>query len=131
MREYEVMIVISPQVTDEGVPGVVAQVNQLIAAQGGVVETTLTNPPWGHRRLAYPIQDFRDAYYAVLHVQLEPLRIEPLERDLKLLNDVIRYLVVRRDQAIKAEAKAASRRPVAERPDAEAGGSDEDGVERT
>jgi small subunit ribosomal protein S6 len=131
LREYELMVVVSPQVTDEGVPAVLARVNQVIAAHGGLVSQTLTNPPWGHRRLAYPIQNFRDAYYAVLHVQVEPTRIDALERDLKLLDQVIRYLVVRRDEAMKAEAKAAARRPVvaSAAPDEAEGDSDGTGPE--
>lgn len=113
MREYELMVVISPQVADEGLAGVLNQVNQAVGANGGAVSASFTNPPWGHRRLAYPIRDFRDAYYAVLYLQFEPSRIGGLDRDLKLMEHVIRFLIVRRDDAIKAEAKAAARRPVA------------------
>lgn len=112
MREYELMVVISPQVTEEGLPNALARVNEAIATHGGLVSNTFTNPPWGHRRLAYPIQDFRDAYYAVLHCQLEPTRLETLERDLKLQDQILRYLIVRRDELIKADAKAAARRPM-------------------
>jgi small subunit ribosomal protein S6 len=105
------MVAISPQVADDGFPQALARVNGAIAAHGGVVATTLTNPPWGHRRLAYPIRDFRDAYYAVLHLNLEPARLTALERDLQLMDQVIRYMIIRRDDAIRAEAKAAARRP--------------------
>jgi small subunit ribosomal protein S6 len=113
------MVAISPQNGDEGFPKTLAQVNQAIATHGGVVATTMTNPPWGHRRLAYPIQDFRDAYYAVLHLNLEPTRLAGLERDLRLLDQVIRFMVVRRDDAIRAEAKAAARRPATPQPESE------------
>jgi small subunit ribosomal protein S6 len=128
LREYELMVVVSPQVAEEGVAGVLARVNAALATQGGLVSATLTNPPWGHRKLAYPIQNFRDAYYAVLNIELEPTRLETFERDLKLIDDVIRYLVVRRDEAIKAEAKAATRRPAAppSEPDEAEGDSDGD-----
>lgn len=109
MREYELMVVISPQVAEEGVPEMLARVNQLIGTHGGTVSATLTNPPWGHRKLAYSINDHRDAYYAVMNVQLLPTRLEALERDLKLVDQVLRYMVVRRDEGIKAEVKAAER----------------------
>jgi small subunit ribosomal protein S6 len=127
MRDYELMVVISPQVTDEGVPAVLERVNQAIGAHGGLVTNTLTNPPWGHRRLAYPIRDHRDAFYAVLHVQLPAPRLEALERDLRLIDQIIRYLIVRRDEGIKAEAKAAARQANAARHAAEAEGSDDGG----
>jgi small subunit ribosomal protein S6 len=128
-REYELMVAISPQGGDEAFPQVLAQVNQLIANHGGVVVTSLTNPPWGHRRLAYPIQDFRDAYYAVLHLTMEPTRLAGLERDLQLVDQVIRFMVVRRDEAIKAEAKAAARRPATPQPESEEAGGVGDGAE--
>lgn len=110
MRSYEMMVVISPQVGDDGFSGVLGQVDQLVTNRGGVIETTLTNPPWGHRKLAYPIRDFRDAYFAVVHLQLDPTQVAPLERDLGLFEPVIRSLVIRRDDLIRAEAKAAVRR---------------------
>jgi small subunit ribosomal protein S6 len=129
LREYELMVVVSPRGGDEGFPAVLAQVNQVIGNHGGTVVTTLTNPPWGHRKLAYAIQDFRDAYFAVLHVNLEPTRVPALERDLQLLEQVIRYLIVRRDEAIKAESKAASRRAAVTRPEAEEAEEVRNGVE--
>jgi small subunit ribosomal protein S6 len=129
VRDYELMVVVSPQVTDEGVPGALARVNEALAAQGGIVTTTMTNPPWGHRKLAYPIQNFRDAYYAVLHLQVEPSRLDAFERDLKLNDQVLRYLIVRRDEAIRAETKAAARRPVVARPESDEAEGEGDGIE--
>jgi small subunit ribosomal protein S6 len=120
LRDYELMVVISPQVGEDGFPGALARVSQSIAAHGGLVQTTLTNPPWGHRRLAYPIEDYRDAYYAVYHLQFDPGRLDAFERDLKLNDQIIRYLIVRRDDLIRAEAKAAARR-TAVMPEAEEG----------
>jgi small subunit ribosomal protein S6 len=122
------MVAISPQVADDGFPQALARVNGAIANHGGVVATTLTNPPWGHRRLAYPIRDFRDAYYAVLHLNLEPARLVALERELQLMDQVIRYMVVRRDNAIRAEAKAAARRPATPQPESSEAEGDGDGA---
>jgi small subunit ribosomal protein S6 len=121
------MVTISPQVADDGFPQALARVNSAIASQGGVVATTLTNPPWGHRKLAYPIRDFRDAYYAVLHLNLEPARLTALERELRLMDQVIRYMIVRRDDAIRAEAKAAARRPATPPVEPDEAGGDGDG----
>jgi small subunit ribosomal protein S6 len=111
MREYELMVALSPEVGDDGFPGALAQVSQAVANRGGSIAQTLTNPPWGHRRLAYPIRDFRDAYYGVLHLHLDPSQVTTLERDLQLNDSVLRFMVVRRDDAVRAEAKAAARRP--------------------
>lgn len=127
MRDYELMVVVSPRVTEEGLPNALARVNEAISTNGGLVQETFTNPPWGHRRLAYPIQDFRDAYYAVFNVQIEPGRIDTLERDLRLQDQLIRYLIVRRDDQMRAEGKAAVRRANAAAAAAAAEDIEEDG----
>jgi small subunit ribosomal protein S6 len=121
VRDYELMLAFSPEGGDEGFPGALAQVSQTVANRGGEIAQTLTNPPWGHRKLAYPIRDYRDAYYAVLHLNLDPGQVSTLERDLQLNDRVLRFIVVRRDDAMKAEVKAAARRPppTAEAPEAE------------
>jgi small subunit ribosomal protein S6 len=129
LREYELMVAFSPQVADDGFPQALARVNEAIANHSGVVATTMTNPPWGHRKLAYPIRDFRDAYYAVLHLNLEPARLAGLERDLQLMDQVIRYMIVRRDDAIRAEAKAAARRPATPPVESDEAEGDGDGAE--
>ncbi|MCC6626783.1 MAG: 30S ribosomal protein S6 [Chloroflexi bacterium] len=126
MRDYELMLAFSPEGGDDGFPGALAQVSQTVANRGGEIAQTLTNPPWGHRKLAYPIRDYRDAYYAVLHLNLDPGQITSLERDLQLNDKVLRFIVVRRDDAMKAEAKAAARRP-APSPEAPEAEGDDDG----
>lgn len=133
MRDYEMVVVVSPQGGDDGFPTVLAHVDQLIVNQGGSVAQTMTNPPWGHRKLAYPIRDFRDAYFAVVHLQLEPSRLVALERELQLADQILRFLVVRRDEAMRAEVKAAARRPIVPPtdPDADEAEGNDDGDARS
>jgi ribosomal protein S6 len=50
---------------------------------------------WGRKRLAYPINNYRDGTYVLLNTKMPPASLVDLERDLKLSEDVIRYLLVK------------------------------------
>ena len=50
---------------------------------------------WGRRKFAYPIDKLRDGNYILFDVELEPTAIVELERNLRLSEDVLRYLLVR------------------------------------
>ena len=96
-RTYELLTILHPEVVEDEIPAALDRVAGLVAAQGGTVQETLRDSPWGRRRLAYPIRfggrDLRDGYYTVFHVELAPGQIDDLERELKLNTQVIRYLV--------------------------------------
>ena len=96
-RAYELMTILSPDVPEDEIPGVLDGISGYVAGVGGTVEEVLRDSPWGRRRLAYPIRhagrDVRDGYYTVYHVRLEPRRVAEVERDLKLNTRVIRYLL--------------------------------------
>ena len=92
MRDYELMLVISPDVENDDVTGTVDRVQQFIIERGGQVADTDT---WGRRRLAYPINRFTEGNYVVTHFRIDPGRIRDLEGSLQLSEDVIRHLVVK------------------------------------
>jgi ribosomal protein S6 len=108
-RPYELMVLISPEVTDEALTAEVDGISALIAQHGGEVTHVKRDTPWGRRRLAYPINKFRDATYVLYHFNCAPSRIIEIERDLKLNERVIRYLLIRQEGAPAApEAPAES-----------------------
>ena len=96
-RNYELLTILHPEVTEEELPGALEQVAGYITGIGGTIEETLRDSPWGRRRLAYPIRhggrDLRDGYYTVYHLHLAPNRVEEVERELKLNERVMRYLM--------------------------------------
>ena len=96
MRDYELMLVLSPEISDENVPATIDRIRQIVGNRGGEVVETADAAPWGRRRLAYPIKDFRDGYYVVAKLKLDPNQAASLERELQLTEDVIRYLLVRK-----------------------------------
>lgn len=96
-RKYEMMIVVAPTVTEEGLPAVVERVNGLIESHNGTVESYTYDSPWGRRRLAYPIQKFRDAFYVLYYFDMEPRSVDDLDRDIRLDSTIIRHLIVKYD----------------------------------
>lgn len=97
-RPYELMVLINPEVTDEALDATVNRISEIITQAGGEVTHVKRDTPWGRRRLAYPIQRFRDATYVLYHFKAAPSQIKEAERDLKLDERVIRYLLVRQDE---------------------------------
>ena len=94
MHKYELTYIVRPDLEDEAAPSVYETVNQWITAGDGSVDEPEV---WGRRRLAYPIRNFHEGTYVLQRFQLPPEQITELERNLKLSEDVIRYLVVLED----------------------------------
>lgn len=92
MREYELMFLLRPDIEDDRLPSAIQKVEQFVTNLGGGVKDVSQGPPWGRRRLAYSIGDFQEAFYVVMRLNLEPARTNDLERDLKLSEEILRYL---------------------------------------
>ncbi len=92
MCNYELVIVISPEVDGEELPKVVEKVNRFISDRDGVVEET---EQWGRRKLAYPIKKFMEGDYVLTRFKLEPKLVRPLEADLAASEEVLRHLIVK------------------------------------
>jgi small subunit ribosomal protein S6 len=93
VRKYELMAVLAPDIAEEAMPGELERITGYITTGGGEVTELVTTSPWGRRRLAYPIRDYRDGFYALYNFSTEPEQIDELERELRLNNQVIRSLV--------------------------------------
>jgi small subunit ribosomal protein S6 len=92
MRDYELVAIISPEVDEEGVSGIVDKLSQSIDSRGGVVEDI---KKWGKRKLAYPVSKFMEADYVLARFKLTPKSVKEFEGEIGALADVLRYLVVR------------------------------------
>jgi len=92
LRDYELIVVLSPEVSDDAVESSIERVQQSITSRGGeIVETK----PWGRRRLAYPIDRHMEGNYVESHVRLDPEQVAGLEANLRISEDVIRHLIVK------------------------------------
>ncbi|CCF82778.1 30S ribosomal protein S6 [Nitrolancea hollandica] len=107
-RPYEMMVLIRPTVTDEALTEEVDRISSVITEFGGAVTNVKRDSPWGRRRLAYQIQDARDATYVLYHFTSEPSQILEIERDLKLDDRIIRYLLIRQDEREESAEREAT-----------------------
>ncbi len=92
MRDYELVVIISPEVTDEEVPITLEKMNQFITDRGGSI--TDVNQ-WGRRKLAYPIENFMEGNYVLTQFKMEPKQTAELEASLRLTEEILRHLLVR------------------------------------
>ena len=92
MRSYELVFIVHPEVDGDDFTAVVERVTGLVERNSG--EVTEVNI-WGLRRLAYPIQDQWEGQYVLMQLELEPQGVAGLERDLMLVEQIIRHLIVR------------------------------------
>lgn len=92
MREYEVMYIIKPNFEEEQYAKVVEKYNALIQNNGGEI---ISVDLWGKRRLAYEIEKLREGYYVLLRINGTPELPQELERNFKIADEIMRYLVVR------------------------------------
>lgn len=95
MRDYELVLIISPEVAEEEVPNTLEKVNGVITSRGGVVVDT---NHWGRRKLAYPIKRFTEGNYVLTRFQLEPELVREVEATLKVSEEVLRHLIVKIDE---------------------------------
>ncbi|MFN8557947.1 MAG: 30S ribosomal protein S6 [Dehalococcoidia bacterium] len=95
MREYELVTVWNPDLGEEGITGQLERLGTAIAGRGGAVRESNI---WGRRRLAYHINRHSEGVYVVMQVEMEPGRTAELERQLSINEDVLRHLLVRKDE---------------------------------
>ena len=92
MRSYELIYIVHPELDEDDLAAVKDRVAGLIDRYSGKVTQV---EPWGLRRLAYPIQKQWEGQYTLMQFDMEPQGVAGLERDLGLVEPVMRHLVVR------------------------------------
>ncbi|HLZ30888.1 MAG TPA: 30S ribosomal protein S6 [Chloroflexota bacterium] len=105
MRDYELMIVLDPNLDEAAIDAMNTRIQSLVTQRGGTVDNVDT---WGRKRLAYPIGRFRDGFYILNRLQLPPTAATEIERALKLTESVIRHLLVRSEGLSAAPVAAAA-----------------------
>ena len=75
LRDYELVMVISPEVTEEEFEATLGKVSQFVTDRGGVISET---EQWGKRRLAYPIKRFVEGSYVLTRLKLKPAFVHEL-----------------------------------------------------
>lgn len=92
MRDYEMVMILSPEIAEDAVPGTVDKVNDFITSRGGEITEV---ERWGKRKLAYPIHNFKEGNYIISRFKMEPGMTAELEATLKISENILRHMLVR------------------------------------
>ena len=94
MNKYELAVVVSAKLEDDARTATVEKVKEYITRFGG----TITNvDEWGKKKLAYDIQKMSEGFYYFIQFDAVATCPAELERHVRIMENVLRYLCVRQD----------------------------------
>ena len=91
MHQYELVIIIHPDLDDEAINQTLDKIKDWISKSGGSIDSV---DNWGKKHLAYEIQKQNEGIYYLLNISAPGESINDLERNLKILESVMRHMVV-------------------------------------
>lgn len=98
-RPYEVLVIFRTAGTEQDLAAAVAGCEEVITKQGGTVQSA---QPFGRRRLAYRIARQVEGHYYLFKFAIPPSAIGELERQLRLAEPVVRFIVLAEEEAVTA-----------------------------
>ena len=120
MTDYEILLMLDPELPDERQTEIVTRAREAIERDGGRFDGY---DAWGRRRLAYEIDHKNEGSYHLLTFTAEPATLEEISRVLKITDGVMRHMAVRRVQG----ASTRPPEPAPEEPVAAAAAARQDG----
>jgi small subunit ribosomal protein S6 len=94
MRQYELILIVQPDLDEETTNGVIDRVKNMITDNGGEIQKI---DVWGSKQLAYEINDFRDGYYVYMDLAFMPQFGTELKQNLRYIEPIIRYNLAKKD----------------------------------
>jgi len=91
MRDYELTIIAHPTLEETALKEVVDRIQGWVSGAGGQVAKV---DVWGKKQLAYPIRKQKEGLYVFFQIQIPPTFGIELERNLRLLEPVMRFLII-------------------------------------
>jgi small subunit ribosomal protein S6 len=107
MRNYDIVVIYSPDLTEDDAARATEEVRTALTAAGGKIGK---DEAWGRRKLAYTIRKRREGIYHYFQADSDAKTVAELERRLRLSDNVLRHLVVREDEEVRRARKSAARR---------------------
>ena len=96
MKKYELALVVNAKIEDDARTATVEKAKEYITRCGG----TITNvDEWGKKKLAYDIQKMSEAFYYFIAFDAEPGVPAEIEQNIRIMDNVLRFLCVRADEA--------------------------------
>ena len=94
MRKYETIFILRPNIEEESRTALIEKFKGIITDGGEI----LSVEDWGMKKLAYEIEKLKDGYYVLINFKAAPETIVELERNYKISDDVIRFIVINREE---------------------------------
>lgn len=94
MNKYELAVVVSAKIEDEDRAATIEKVKEYITRFGGTVTEV---EEWGKKKLAYEIQKMHEGFYYFVRFEADAICPAEVERRIRIMENVIRYLCVRQD----------------------------------
>jgi small subunit ribosomal protein S6 len=106
-RQYELVYILPPDTTEQAVADLHTQIEQVVARLNGQIEKTEN---WGRKRLAYEIARHKEGFYVLDVINGSGELMKELDRRLKVMDLVIRHMVVRVDEEKKVVDRTQTKR---------------------
>ena len=94
MNKYELVLVVNAKIEDDASAAVVEKAIAYVTRFGGTVTEV---EDWGKKRLAYEIQHMKEGFYYFIQFEADAACPAELEKRVRIMDNVLRYLVVRKD----------------------------------
>ena len=92
LQDYELVLVVSPEVGEDALETVLKNVSQFITGKGGVISE---EERWGKRKLAYPIKRSLEGNYVLTRCKMSPTWAKELDANLNISENVLRHLLLK------------------------------------
>ena len=115
MRRYETIYILRPDLSEEEIEAFCQRFTKVITDHGG---TVLNEDRWGVRTLAYIVKKYRKGYYVLLDYAANPDALAELERTFKMIENVIRFFSMLKEEEVDLEALEEMAQKKAKKPSA-------------
>ena len=94
MNKYESVVIVNPNLEEESIKNLVNKFSDLINTDGKVTSVE----EMGKRKLAYEIKKQKEGFYIVLKFEAKPELISELERNYRITDEVIKFMVIKEEE---------------------------------
>jgi small subunit ribosomal protein S6 len=106
-RQYELVYIVTPDASEQDIADLHTQIEQIVQRFGGTFDKTEN---WGRKRLAYDIGHHREGNYVVETITGTGELMKEIDRRLRVIDSVIRHLVVRVDEELRVAQRTTDAR---------------------
>lgn len=94
MNKYESVVIVNPNLEEESIKNLIKKISDLINTDGNIISVEEI----GKRRLAYEIKKQKEGFYIVIKFEAKPELIAELERNYRITDEVMKFIVVKEEK---------------------------------